>query len=195
VFRQTHRMRHVSFGADVETLVKAVRHITDVCARAPEAPAREAKPDAENALRIKPARAGVLIRRKPGNPLAALKDILVVDDITLDLARSVAVVRTVMGTDVSVRTARSLGSALDCVNERAPDLVVVDDHLGGYDTAARTIPFMRRCGYLGPIVVVSAAVTRAMVSELTALGALAVLHKDAFDAVALSDILDSLEER
>ena len=95
------------------------------------------------------------------------------------------------GYNLAVRRAKTLGSALDCVIECKPDLVFLDDILPPSDTASNTIPFLRRCGYEGPIIVVSGEMTRRRRQELTAAGAADVMHKDDLDSVRVSEALNA----
>ena len=57
------------------------------------------------------------------------------------------------------------------------------------DTASTTIPFLRRCGYEGPIIVVSGEMTRSRRQELMVAGASDVIHKDDIDSVRISEAL------
>ena len=74
------------------------------------------------------------------------------------------------GYGLTLRRAKTLGSALDCVIERKPDLIFLDDILPPSDTASTTIPFLRRCGYEAAIIVVSGEMTRVRRQELLGAG-------------------------
>jgi DNA-binding NarL/FixJ family response regulator len=97
--------------------------------------------------------------------------------------------RVILGYDVNVRRASTLGSALDCVIANLPELIFLDDLLKPSDTASHTIPFLRRAKYDGPIIVVSGQVTRNRKAELISLGATDVIHKDDVDSVRLAQAL------
>jgi DNA-binding NarL/FixJ family response regulator len=93
------------------------------------------------------------------------------------------------GYDLQVRRAATLAAALDFVMAAKPDIVFLDDILKPSDDASQTIPFLRRAGFDGPIIVVSGQVTRARKSVLTAAGATEVIHKDDVDSVRLTEAL------
>ena len=117
-------------------------------------------------------------------------DILIVEDENFDADRLRATLHIMFGYDIKVRRAKTLGSALDCVIERQPAIVFLDDILKPSDTASQTIPFLRRCGYEGPIVVISGQVTRQRKAELGNAGAVDVIHKDDLDSVRIAEALE-----
>jgi DNA-binding NarL/FixJ family response regulator len=119
----------------------------------------------------------------------AFKDVLIVEDVPLDAERLRATLRTMLGYDIEYRRATTLGSALDAVIERAPDIIFLDDHLPPTDTATETIPFLRRCNYTGPIVIVSGLLSPRRAAELTRAGAIVAMHKDKVDSSAIEEAL------
>jgi CheY-like chemotaxis protein len=121
--------------------------------------------------------------------MPAFRDVLVVDDEAPDADRIKATLRVMFGYDVEVRRASTLGSAVDCVLAKRPQLIFLDDILKPSDRATDTIPFLRRAGYDGPIVVISGQVTKKRRSELTSAGATDVIHKDELDSVRLAESL------
>ena len=121
-----------------------------------------------------------------------LKDILVVEDSPIDGDRLRATLHLVLGRDGEVRRAETLASAIDCVLERVPDLVFLDDYLKPSDSATDTIPYIRRAGYEGHIVVVSGEVDRHRRAKLVELGAPAAIHKDEVDSAVIQDVLGRL---
>lgn len=122
-----------------------------------------------------------------------LRDILVVEDEERDAKRIQANLRQMVGyDDLEIRLATTLSSAVDAVLARQPELVLLDDELRPSDTAKESIPFMRRAGYRGPIVIVSSKATRARRSALLAEGASEVIHKDDIDTVRLTECLNRL---
>ena len=133
------------------------------------------------------ARKSDLTRMRMGIP--GLKDVLIVDDNNFDADALRASMNMMFGYTLTMRRAKTLGSALDCVIERKPDLVFLDDILPPSDTASATIPFLRRCGYEGPIIVVSGEMTRSRRQELLGAGASDVIHKDDLDSVRISEAL------
>ncbi len=119
--------------------------------------------------------------------LPALSYVLVVEDETLDAERLKATLRVMFGYELEVRRASTAASAVDCVMDRQPDLVFLDDILKPSDNATHTIPFLRRASYNGPIIVISSQVTRNRRKELLDAGASDVIHKDDVDSVELAE--------
>lgn len=121
--------------------------------------------------------------------LPSLKDILVVDDETFDADRLQATLRVMFGYDIEMRRAATIAKAVDCVLNRQPEMVFLDDCLKPSDTATDTIPYLRRAGFSGPIVVISGQVTRKRRQELMDIGASEVIHKDDVDSVRLAEAI------
>lgn len=122
----------------------------------------------------------------------SVKDVLIIEDENFDADRLRATLHVMFGYGLQVRRAKTLGSALDCVIERRPELVFLDDILKPSDNATQTIPFLRRCGYDGPIIVVSGQVTRNRRAELSSAGAIDVIHKDDVDSVRIAEALQRI---
>ena len=122
--------------------------------------------------------------------LPDVSDFLIVEDENFDADRLRATLHIMFGYTIQVRRAKTLGSALDAVIERRPELVFLDDYLKPSDNATQTIPFLRRCGYEGPIVVVSGAVDRHRRTTLIKAGAIDVIHKDDLDSVRVAEALE-----
>ena len=116
-------------------------------------------------------------------------EVLIVEDENFDADRLRATLHIMFGYAIEVRRARTLGSALDCVIERQPELIFLDDYLKPSDNATHTIPFLRRCGYVGPIIVVSGQVDRQRRAMLVKAGAVDVIHKDDLDSVRIAEAL------
>jgi len=133
------------------------------------------------------ARRSELSASRAGMP--ELKDVLIVEDETFDAERLRATLRVIFGYALDIRRATTLGSALDSVIEKKPDLLFLDDYLKPSDTASETIPFLRRAGYEGPIVVVSGQVDKQRRAELIAAGARDTIHKDHLDSVRVAEAL------
>lgn len=124
--------------------------------------------------------------------LPALKDVLIVEDEKLDADRMFATLRVMFGYTIEVRRASTLAAAIDAVMVRKPEIVFLDDILKPSDDAGQTIPFLRRAGYEGPIVVVSGQASRTRRTALLALGANEVIHKDDVDSVRLTEALNNV---
>lgn len=128
-----------------------------------------------------------LVRLRQAMP--ALRDVLIIEDENPDADRLKATLRVMFGYDLELRRAATLGTAVDHVMQKKPDLVFLDDVLKPSDEAHQTIPFLRRAGYEGPIVVVSGRVTRQRRAALLDAGATDVIHKDDVDSVRLAEAL------
>jgi DNA-binding NarL/FixJ family response regulator len=133
------------------------------------------------------ARRSELAASRHGLPL--LKDVLIVEDETFDADRLRATLRVLMGYDVEVRRATTLGTAIDAVIAKKPEIVFLDDYLKPNDSASQSIPYLRRAGYEGPIVVVSSEIDKQRRSELLAAGARDTIHKDHLDSVRVAEAL------
>lgn len=127
------------------------------------------------------------MRAREGLP--TLTDVLIVEDETFDAERLTATLRVMFGYDLDVRRAATLASALDRVIEKKPEIVFLDDILKPSDDASQSIPYIRRAGYEGPIVVVSGQVTRTRRATLLGAGATDVIHKDDVDSVRVAEAL------
>lgn len=126
--------------------------------------------------------------------LPAVHDILIVEDENFDADRLKATLHIMFGYGIEVRRAKTLGSALDAVIERHPEVIFLDDYLKPNDNATHTIPFLRRCGYAGPIVVVSGEVDRKRRGILVKAGAIDVIHKDDLDSVRIAEAMARMHE-
>ncbi|MFN3868175.1 MAG: response regulator [Hyphomicrobiaceae bacterium] len=122
--------------------------------------------------------------------LPRLADILIVDDETFDADRLKATLHLMFGYEIGIRRAATLGRALDEVIARMPELIFLDDVLKPNDNASQTLPFLRRAGYQGPVIVVSGQVTRNRRTTLMEAGAADVIHKDDVDSVRLAESLE-----
>lgn len=121
--------------------------------------------------------------------LPGITDILIVEDETFDADRLKATLHLMLGYDVEIRRAATLGRAIDEVIARRPEIVFLDDVLKPSDNASQTLPFLRRAGYDGPVVVVSGQATRRRKSVLKEAGAADVIHKDEVDSVRVAEAL------
>lgn len=126
---------------------------------------------------------------KSRSDLPNLKDILIVDDETFDADRLKATLRLMFGYEIEIRRAATLGRALDEVIARMPEVIFLDDVLKPNDNASQTLPFLRRTGYTGPVIVVSGQVTRQRRTLLMDAGAADVIHKDDVDSVRVAEAL------
>ena len=137
-------------------------------------------------------RKSTLAIARQGRP--RFNDILIVEDEKLDAARLKATLHSIFGYEIITRHAATLGSALDRVIERQPDLIFLDDHLKPNDNAAHTIPFLRRCNYAGPIIVVSGLIDRKRSAILVQAGAAVTIHKDSLDSGSIGEALAKIQE-
>jgi DNA-binding NarL/FixJ family response regulator len=120
---------------------------------------------------------------------AAFSDILIVEDNVKEADRLKSTLNTIFNYKSEIRHAKTLGAALDCVIARKPDLIFLDDLLKPSDDATETIPFLRRCGYSGPIVVVSSVLTRPRRALLINATAVECIHKDDLDGTSVEEAL------
>jgi DNA-binding NarL/FixJ family response regulator len=121
--------------------------------------------------------------------LPKISDIVIVEDENLDADRMIATLRVMYGYEPTVRVASTITEAVDLVLAKSPDILFLDDILKPSDDATQTIPFLRRAGYTGPIILVSGQVTRTRRPVLIAAGADDVVHKDDVDSVRLTEAL------
>ena len=126
---------------------------------------------------------------KTRKDLPTYQDILIIEDENLDANRLEATLRSMFGYDLKLRRASTLSKAVDLLIERAPELVFLDDYLKPIDTAADSIPMIRRANYQGAIIVVSGELTRDRRLALIAKGATETIHKDELDSVAIAEVL------
>jgi CheY-like chemotaxis protein len=124
--------------------------------------------------------------------LGMFRDILIVEDETIDAERLSATLRVLFGYETQIRWASSLGDAVDRVIEQRPCVLFLDDILKPSATASQAIPLLRDAGYAGPIIVVSGQVTHARRSSLIGAGANDVIHKDFVDSVRVAEALAGL---
>lgn len=122
----------------------------------------------------------------------SIQDVLIVEDLDRDGKRMRAILNMILGPDVVYRRAETLNSAVDCVLERVPDIVFLDDYLQPGDSATETVPYLRRAGYKGHIIVVSGEIDRIRRTELLSIGATDTIHKDDVDASVVKDVLSRL---
>ena len=122
-----------------------------------------------------------------------LTNVLVVDDCSTDIKRLRATLHLIFGYEIDVRDANTLSSAIDQVLKHKPQLILLDDNLElSADRACDSIPYLRRVGYEGPIVVVSGVATRRRRMDLIKAGAAEVLHKDDVDSVRINEVLPGI---
>lgn len=129
---------------------------------------------------------------KARKDLPAINDILIVEDEHFDADRLKATLHVMFGYKIEIRRATTLGNALDCVIERQPQIIFLDDYLQPEDNAANTIPFLRRCNYDGPIVVVSSLASTKRRAALKQAGAADLIHKDDINTVRIGEILTKI---
>jgi DNA-binding NarL/FixJ family response regulator len=127
--------------------------------------------------------------------LGAVRDVLVVEDESLDAERLTATLHVIFGYELRIHLASALGDAVDCVIESKPSLVFLDDILKPSTNALQVIPLLRGAGYAGPIIVVSGQVTHQRCSSLLADGAGEVIHKDDMDSVRVAEAIARLDVR
>ena len=101
-----------------------------------------------------------------------LTNVLVVYDCVMDTSRLRTTLHLIFGYEINVHEANTLSIAIDQVLKHKPQLVLRDDNLElSTDRACGSIPYLRRVGYEGPIVIVSGTATRKRRLKLMAAGA------------------------
>lgn len=118
-----------------------------------------------------------------------LNHFLIIDDEIMDAKWLLSALKLVCGHDIRVRHVRTLGTALDALKAEPPQLIFLDDRVSPVDTANTTLPFIRRAGYEGPVVIISGALTRQRKADLLKLGAAAILHKDDIESARVAELL------
>ena len=149
---------------------------------------------------IPPRSGGAFLERKSALAIARQSrprytNILIVEDAKLDADRLKATLHSIFGYEITTRHAATLGSSLDRVIEKQPDLIFLDDHLKPNDNAAHTIPFLRRCNYAGPIIVVSGLLDRKRSAILIQAGAAVAIHKDSLDSGSIAEALAKIQDQ
>lgn len=125
---------------------------------------------------------------------ARFEDILVIEDEVFDADRIKATLHIMFGYAITIRHAASIDKAIDCVLERKPQVVLLDDVLPPNENAVQSIAFLRKAGYAGPIVIVSDRASRLRSAQLRAVGAVDAIHKDNLDTVRLGEALARARE-
>ncbi|MEO1650940.1 MAG: response regulator [Pseudomonadota bacterium] len=118
-----------------------------------------------------------------------INDVLIVEDDDVFGNRLPGTLRVLMRREIEVRRADTLNSAVDEVLRKMPDVVFLDDYLKPSDSAVDTIPYLRRAGYKGHIIVISGEIDRRRSRQLIGLGATTTLHKDDANSTTLGEAL------
>ena len=126
---------------------------------------------------------------KSRNGRGHFDDILIIEDETFDADRVKATLHIMFGYDITIRHAASIDRAIDCVLDRKPQVVLLDDVLPPNENAVQTIAFLRKAGYEGPVIIVSDRASRLRSAQLRAVGAVDAIHKDNLDTVRLGEAL------
>lgn len=121
--------------------------------------------------------------------LPPLRTILVVEDETPDARRLIATLNILFSYEATIHQAQTLGKAVDAVMQHRFDLVFLDDYLKPTDRAVQTIPFLRRAGYSGHIIVLSGLLDKGRRLELRAAGAGETIHKDDINSARIGEAI------
>ena len=121
---------------------------------------------------------------------AWVRTVLIVDDKTSEASILKARLHLVLGYDIAVVHAKSLGQALDSARAGLwPDVILLDDVLPPADRAPSSIAFLRKAGHRCPVIVVGGQITAAIGQAAKAAGAADVIHKDDLDTERLTEAL------
>ncbi len=141
--------------------------------------------------------AELLARRSTLNKLRrtmpALRDFLIIDQSTFEADILRAVLHLMFGYAITLRFAPTLGQALDHLIERAPDLVFLDDRLPPNGGGRDVLPIIRKCGYEGPIIVVTSCGEPLARLALLNAGAADVVDRDELDSVRIAEALTCIQ--
>lgn len=117
------------------------------------------------------------------------KNILIIEDDQRDSDRLASTLRTIFGYDADVRQCRTLGTALDEVLSRQPEIVFLDDRLGPADKAEKSVPFLRSARCAAMMFVISGHVDRRRRADIMKLGVDGVIDKDELDSTSICQAL------
>ncbi len=87
------------------------------------------------------------------NRLAPVADVLIASAESLDAVVLQASLHLVFGYDISIRTAATLGAAIERVSEAKPDLLLLEHRLPPAADALSTLAILRSCGCRCPVLV------------------------------------------
>lgn len=127
------------------------------------------------------------VRHRPRLPADA--EVLIIEGSPQGPGVLSAVLHLMLGYEARIKQASSFGTALDRLVERKPDLIFLADQVPPSTAAIDGLPILRRCGYLGPMIVIASQPDKWHERALIEAGAADVLERDQIDTVRLSEAL------
>ena len=122
-------------------------------------------------------------RTRDCRAIAPLRSVVLIDARPGERGVISAILHMMLGYELELTSATTLGVGLDEISRMDPDLVVLQDRLPPQGDAGATMPLLRHCGYRGPIIV--------LMDDNQRLRRYHLLQSGAADAIA-SDDLDSV---
>jgi len=127
--------------------------------------------------------------------LPRFENFLIVD-VSETVTRTIqAVLHAWYGFGVDIVAARSPELGLQAMQSVTPDLLFLSDLIEAGGEAADNIPYLRRGGFGGAIVVVTQDYNRRRCHALETLGAAAVMQRDSLSTLDLGELLVRLNQR
>ena len=114
-------------------------------------------------------------------------DLLIVEDKAQDAHFIAKPLERLFGEHASLSIAATVDELKTSLKKAKFSAIVLDDRLDKGATADATLPLIRAAGHTGPVIIVSAVLTRARRAELKRLGVEGILTKDEVDSVALGE--------
>ena len=133
------------------------------------------------------ARRSALVKRI--HALPSHIDLLIVEDKAQDAHFISKPLESLFGKQARLSIAVSVAELKAVLAKSKFSAIILDDRLDKGATADATVPLIRAAGHAGPIIVVSALLTRARTAELKRLGVEGMLTKDEVGSVALGERL------
>jgi hypothetical protein len=124
---------------------------------------------------------------KHAGDAVVLRDVMIVDDSSMDTDRMASSLRLMFGRDVVVRITKTVAGMGALLRTKLPDLLIVDDHLSQGQWAETTLAAADVLGYHGPTIIVTGLLTRQRMVELRKLRVVDVIHKDDLDSTRLRE--------
>jgi len=127
--------------------------------------------------------------------LPRFENFLIVDDSETVTRTIQAVLHAWYGFEVDIVAARSAELGLQATQSVTPDLLFLSDLIEAGGAATDNIPYLRRGGFDGAIVVVTQDYNRRRCHALETLGATAVMQRDSLSTLDLGELLVRLSQR
>lgn len=129
--------------------------------------------------------------------LPPVSRVLIIDATACNADVLTAVLNAWFGYGTSVEQTSNTSGGLDALQERSPDLVFLSDGTTADPDgdAIENISFLRRWGFHGPIIVISASPSRTRRGDLARSGAAGFIDRDDLSTTGLGELLLELNEK